>query len=117
MADFHTKTDAYPLVSITDELIIVHRNQVVPSAVVYIGCHRDCTVEFRSAANRDAVEGASPFTTLNLPSGGKGRVDLPGTAALDLVTKITPTKGQIYVWIGSMGEFDTYFKQVDVPSI
>jgi hypothetical protein len=44
-------------------------------------------------------------------------VDLPGTNALDLGSKITPISGQIFVWIGSMGEFDTYFKQVDVPSI
>jgi hypothetical protein len=117
MADFNVKTDAYPLVSITDELIIVHRNQVAVDAVVYVGSHQACEVEFRSAANRTAVESASPFTTLTLPSGGKARVDLPGTNALDLVSKITPISGQIFVWIGSMGEFDTYFKQVDVPSI
>jgi hypothetical protein len=117
MADYFVKTDAYPLVSSNDELMVVHRNQVVPSAVIYVGAHQGATVEFRSAANRNAVESASPFTTLDIPTGGKARVDLPGTAALDLVTKITPTKGQVYVWLASFGEFDTYFKQVDVPSI
>ena len=117
MQHFHVKTDAFPLLSTTDELLVVHRNQVVPSAVLYIGAHKDSTVEIRSAANSTAVEGVSPFTTVTIPSGGMTRVDLPGTAVLDLVTKITPTKGQVYVWLASMGEFDAFLKQVSLPSI
>lgn len=117
--DFHVRDDAYPKVGTTDELIIVHRDQIVPNAVLYIGSHSEATVEIRSAANRTDVETVAAHATLNIPSGGKARDDLPGSGktVLDAVTKITVTKGSIFVYIASFGEFDTYFKQVNVTSI
>lgn len=113
---FNVTTDAQPLLSKTDEMMVVHRNQIVPDAVLYIGAHQDASVQIRTAADRSAVESATP-TTVNLPAGGTTRVDLPGANKLDLVTKITPLTGQIFVWIASMGVFDTYLKQYNVPSI
>jgi hypothetical protein len=125
--DFHVKNDDYPLVSIDDELMIVHRNQLVPSAVLYFGAHQDTIVEVRSALNRTAVEAApgpavgDPAlggTGIFIPAGGKVRLDLPGTGnPLDLVTKVSTLKGNVFVSLASFGEYDTYFKQVDVPSI
>jgi hypothetical protein len=112
---FHVKTDNYPLVSSDDTLVIMHKHQVAPNAVLWIGAHYEATVELRSAANREAVEIAVPFSTLSIPAGGKVKVDLTGTAStLDVVSTVIPTKGQISVTIASMGEFDTYFKQVNV---
>ena len=119
---FRAKTHDWPLVSSTDELIIVHRNQLAIDAVLYIGAHNDCTVEIRSATDREAVESATVpavgVAALTLPAGGLRKFDLPGAGAgaLDLVSKIT-TNGQIYVHISSVGEFDAYFKQVNVPVI
>jgi hypothetical protein len=113
---FYVHSDAHPRLSNTDELMIVHRNQLVPDATLYIGAHGTVSFEVRTAADREAVETATP-TAHTLPAGGKMRLDLPGANKLDLVTKITPLTGQLYVWIASMGEFDTYLKQVNVPSI
>lgn len=124
MADFHVKNDDYPLVSTNDELMIVHRNQLAQPAVVWIGAHRDAEIEIRSGSNRETVETAAgpavaPGSSIVLPAGGKIRVDLPGGgfSALDLVSKISTIKGEIFVSITSFGEYDTYFKQVDVTSI
>lgn len=117
--DFHVKDDAYPKVGSTDELIIVHRDQIVPDSVLYIGAHSEAVVEIRSAPNRTDVETVAAHATLNIPSGGKVRDNLPGSGKtpLDAVTKITVIKGSIYIYIASFGEFDTYFKQVNVTSI
>jgi len=121
-SDFHVKSDDYPLVSLTDELIIVHRNQVVPGAVVFIGAHQDSEIEIRSDTNRETVEiAAGPAVggaALTIPAGGKGRIDLPGTGnPTHGVTKISLLKGSIFVSIVSFSEYDTYFKQIDVPAI
>jgi len=119
---FSVKTQAWPLVSSTDELIIVHRNQLAIDAVLYIGAHKESVVEIRSATDREAAETATVpavgGSALTIPAGGMVKFDLPGAGAgaLDLVSKIT-TDGQIYVHISSVGEFAAYFKQVDVPSI
>lgn len=119
---FGVKTQSWPLVSSTDELIIVHRNQLAVDAVLYIGAHKDCTVEIRSATDRSAVETAVlpavGGSALPIPAGGMIKFDLPGSGVgpLDFVSKIT-TDGQIYVHISSVGEFAAYFKQIDVPSI
>jgi len=120
--DFHVRTDSYPLVSANDELMIVHRDAMGISATVFIGAHSDAVIEVRSDTNRETVEvAAGPAvggSALTIPAGGKTRIDLPGTGnPLHLVTKIQPTKGRIFVTIVSFGEFDAYFKQVDVPSI
>ena len=126
--DFHVKTDAYPLVSPNDEVVIVHANQLAPIATLYVGAHKDCIVEMRSAANRTDVETATgPHvgdpstggTGIFIPAGGKVRIDLPGSGfgALDLVSKLSPLKGQIFLMIVSFGEFDAYFKQIDAASI
>lgn len=110
--DFHVKFDNWPLVATTDELIIVHRNQLAIQPVLYIAAHKAAVVPVRSAADREAVEVASPWTTLTLAAGTMQRIDLPGTGnPLHLVTKIQPTSGAIYVCITSPGEFDAYFKQ------
>jgi len=114
MHSFFVHSDAHPRVSNTDELMIVHRNQIVPEATLYIGAHQDTSVEIRTAENRVSVESATP-AIVNLPAGGKTRVLL--SDALKLVTKITPISGQVYVCVMSMGEFDTYLKQYEVPSI
>jgi hypothetical protein len=114
LASFFVHTDAHPRVSNTDELMIVHRNQIVPAATLYIGAHQAARFDLRTAADREAVEVASP-TPHVLPAGGKMKIEL--TDPLLAVSKITPITGQIYVWIGSMGEFDTYLKQYNVPSI
>ena len=54
-------------------------------------------------------------SAIQIPAGGKIKVDLPGTSnTLDLVTKVSTTKGNIFVSITSFGEYDTFFKQVDV---
>ena len=121
-SDFHVKTDDYPLVSPNDELMIVHRDAMAISCTVFIGAHSDAVIEVRSDSNRELVEtAAGPAvggSALTIPAGGKTRIDLPGTGnPLHLVTKIQPTKGRIFVSIASFGEFDTYFKQIDVPSI
>ena len=74
------------------------------------------------AANREAVETAIVpavgGSALTIPAGGMVRFDLPGSGAnpLDLVSKIT-TSSQVYVFVASAGEFDTYLKQYNVPSI
>jgi hypothetical protein len=119
---FSIKTDSWPLISSDDELLIVHRNQLAINAALYIGAHKEATVEIRSAANREDVETATVpavgGTALTIPSGGMVKFDLPGTGAgvLDVVSKITTTT-QVYVFIASAGEFDTYLKQYNVPSI
>jgi hypothetical protein len=121
---FHVKTDDWPLVSSDDELMIVHRNSLAINAVLYIGAHRECTVEIRSALNREDVETATVpavgGSALPIPAGGVVKFDLPGSGGgigpLHLVSKITTT-GQVFVHISSAGEFDAYFKQVNVPSI
>lgn len=121
---FNIKTDDWPLVSSTDELLIVHRNQLPISAVLYIGAHRPATVEIRSALNREDVETAVVpavgGAALTIPAGGIVKFDLPGTGGgigpLHLVSKITTT-GQVFVHISSAGEFDAYLKQINVPSI
>ena len=119
---FSTKQDTYPLVSNDDELILVHKFAVNPSATIYIGAHTDAEVEIRSAGDREAVEIATgpavAGSAISIPAGGKARFDLPGTGnPLDVVTKISTLKGRIYVHITSFSEFDSYFKQVDVASI
>jgi len=124
---FSTKSDTYPLVSNDDEVMVVHKHNLAVSATLYIGAHEDTIVEVRSAGNREAVEIASGpavgnpalgGTGIFIPSGGKARFDLPGTGnPLDLVTKISTLKGRAFVHITSFGEFDAYFKQVDVVSI
>jgi len=115
-SDFHVKHDTWPLVSITDELIIVHRDALAVAPVIYIGAHKDSVVEVRSAADRAAVETASAWATLTIPAGGKTKIDLPGTGnVLHLVTKIIATKGAIFVSIASPVFFDAYFKQYSVP--
>lgn len=112
LSDFHIKNNNWPLVASTDELIIVHRNQLAVAPVVYIGAHKAAVVPVRSALDREAVEVAAPWTTLNIPAGGMVKIDLPGTGnPLHLVTKIQPTSGAIFVSIASPGEFDAYFKQ------
>jgi len=121
-SDFHVKTDDYPLVSKTDELMIMHRDAMAISATVFIGAHQDAEIEIRSDADRELVETASGpavgVGTIKIPAGGKTRIDLPGTGnPLHLVTKIRPLSGSIFVSIASFGEFDTYFKQIDVPAI
>lgn len=120
---FSIKTDDWPLVSSTDELMIVHRNQLAIPAVLYIGAHRTATVTIRTAADREAVETAVipavGGAALTIPAGGIVKFDLGpggGVTALDLVSKITTT-GQVFVHISSAGEFDAYFKQINVPSI
>ena len=119
---FSTRQDTWPLVSSDDELIVMHRDALVTDAAVYIGAHVAAEVEIRCAGNREDVEIATgPHvggSTLTIPAGGKIRVDLPGTGnTLDLVAKITPLSGRIYVHITSFGQFDAYFKQVDIPSL
>ena len=112
--DFHIKTDTWPLVSSNDELVIVHRYHLAIQPVVYIGAHKDCTVYVRTAKNRDLIESAAPWSTTTLPASGMIRLSLPGTAdPLDVVSKIT-TDGAVFVCIASPGEFDAYFKQVNV---
>jgi len=125
LCDFHVFSDTWPLVSSGqndstgrpggDQLILVQREPISIDPVVFIGCHREATVEVRSAANTTAVETAAAWTTLNLPAGGKTRINLPGTGNFgDIVTKITPVTGQIYVTVVAFGEFNGYFKQVQV---
>lgn len=113
---FNVQTDAHPRVSNTDELMIVHRNHLIPLTTVYVGAHQAAQIEVREATNRNSVEGASP-TLYTIPAGGKLTFQLGTTSPLDLVAKITPLTGQVYVWIAAMGEFDTYLKQYEVPSI
>jgi hypothetical protein len=122
MHHFNVRTDAWPLVASTDELIIVHKYHIPVFPVLYIGAHKECQVEIRSARNREGVETATTpavgGAALTIPAGGLVRFDLPGAGhdTLDQVSKLT-TNGQVYVFIASPGEFDAYFKQYDVPSI
>lgn len=112
---FFLKPSVYPLVSSDDTLVIVHRNQVAPNAVLYICAHEESTVELRSALDRAAVETAAAWSTQILQAGAKIKIDLPGTGnALHVVTTVIPTRGRVYVAVVSIGEFDTYFKQVNV---
>lgn len=113
---FNVQSDAHPRVANTDELMIVHRNQIIPATTVYVGAHQVAKIEVREAGDRSAVEGAAP-TTYDVPAGGKIKFELGAGDPLNLVAKITPLTGQIYVWIAAMGEFDTYLKQYNVPSI
>jgi len=116
---FSVRTSDWPLISINDELMIVHRNQMAINAVLYIGAHEESTVEIRSAADREAVETATipavGVSALTLPAGGLTKFDLPGggTTPIDQVTKISLTQGSVFVHISSPGEFSTYLKQVD----
>jgi len=116
---FHVKTDDWPVVSNTDQLMIVHRNQLAINAVLYIGAHKESVVEIRSATDRETVETATiPATggsALTIPAGGMVKFDLPGggTTPLDLVTKLSLLRGSVFVHISSSGEFDTHLKQVD----
>lgn len=112
LSDFHVKFDNWPLVISDDELIIVHKYQLAVMPTLYIGAHQAAVVPLRAATNRAAVEVAAPWTTLTIPTGGLVRVDLTdGTNPLNMVSKIQPTSGRIYVSIVSPGEFDAYFKQ------
>jgi len=112
LTDFHVKFDNWPLVTANDELIIVHRNQLAIQPVVFIGAHKAAVVPIRAAADREAVEAASPWTTLTIPTGGIVRSNITdGTNPLHLVSKIQPTSGSIFIAICSPGEFDAYFKQ------
>jgi hypothetical protein len=112
LSDFHVKFDNWPLVAQTDELIIVHRNQLAVAPVMYIGAHKAAVVPIRAAGDRSAVEVAAPWATLTIPTGGLVRTNLTdGSNPLHLVTKIQPTSGTIFVCIASPGEFDAYFKQ------
>ena len=128
MHHFNVRTDAWPLVASDDRLIIVHRNQLTPVPVLYIGCHQLAIVEIRSALTRDGIDAAAGpavgdpatgGTGLLIPAGGKVKFDLPGAGfgPLDLVTQISVLKGQVFVHISSFGVFDTYLRQHDVPSI
>jgi hypothetical protein len=122
---FRVETANFPLVTVNDELIIVHRDALSVDAALFVGCHADCEFEVRSAADRTAVETVTvPHTvggtgSLTMPAGGKRRVDLPGAGAIpnDVVTKITVLSGRIYVSLASFGEHQVYFKQIDVPAI
>ena len=116
---FRVKTDDWPLVASSDQLMIVHRNQLALNAVLYIGAHEESTVEIRSAADREAVEAAVvpavAGAALTIPAGGVTKFDLPGagTTPLDVVTKISLLRGSVFVHISSAVEFDSYLKQVD----
>jgi hypothetical protein len=123
--DFHVFNNDWPLLSAGptdssgrntgDELIIVHRDQLAIDPVVFFGCHREATVEVRSALNMTDIETAAAWTTFTMQAGTKTRIDLPGTGnPLHQVTKITPTQGQIFVSIASLGEFAAHLKQVNV---
>lgn len=119
---FSTKQGTYPLVSNNDELILVHRNSLAVSATVYIAAHTDAEIEIRCAQNTEDVEVATGpavgGSAISIPAGGKTRFDLPATGnPLDLVAKISTLKGRIYVHITSFGEFDSFFKQVDVAKL
>lgn len=112
LSDFRLKTNVYPLVSSTDELIVVHREAFSLNAVVYVGCHEDATFTVQSAVDRTAVQTAIPWLTKTMSAGHRFRLDLPGDGdPTHQVSKITPSKGGIYVAIGSFGEFDAYFQQ------
>jgi hypothetical protein len=112
LSDFHVYNDHWPLVTTDDELIVVHRNQLSVQPVMFIGAHSAAVVPIRAAANRSAVETATPWTTLTLQTGGFARVNLTdGTNPLDMVSKIQPTSGRIFVAIVSPIVFDAYFKQ------
>ena len=112
LSDFHVKFDNYPLVSQTDELIIVHKYPLSVRPILYIGCHKEAVVPLKAATTLTGVEGATAFTTLTIPTGGLVRAELTdGTNPLHTVTKVQPTSGTIFVCIASPGYFDAYFKQ------
>jgi len=118
LSDFHVKTDAWPLVSPTDELVIVFRDAINAgfSPVAYVGAHDEVVVSVRTAGNREALETATPTTT-TIPAGGKTKIDLAGAGnPLNICSKITVTGGGIFVGIAAFGEFDAYFKQITVPN-
>ena len=112
LSDFHVKFDNYPLVSQTDELIIVHKYPLSVRPILYIGCHKEAVVVLRAGTTLSNVESASPWATLTIPTGGLVRSELTdGTNPLHQIAKIQPTSGTIYVCIASPGYFDAYFKQ------
>lgn len=112
LSDFHVKFDNWPLVSQTDELIIVHKYPLSVKPVLYIGCHKSAVVPIKAALTLSAVETAAAWTTLTIPTGGFVRTDLTdGSNPMHQVTKIQPTSGTIFVCIASPGYFDAYFKQ------
>jgi hypothetical protein len=117
LSDFHVKNDDWPLVASTDELIIVHKNALSVEPIIFIGAPQEAVIQIRSATDRSLVEAAAPWATINLVAGGKTSVRLPGTGnPLHVVSKITLTRGAIFVSLGSFGEFDAYFKQITVSN-
>ena len=112
LSDFRVKTDNYPLVSQTDELVIVHKYALAVRPIMYIGCHKQAVVPIKAGTTLTAAEAAAAWTTLTIPTGGLVRTELTdGSNPMHQVTKIQPTSGTIFVFIASPGEFDTYFKQ------
>jgi hypothetical protein len=112
LSDFHVKFDNYPLVSQTDELIIVHKYALSVRPILFIGAHKEAVVPIRANTTLSTVEGTTPWTTLTIPTGGLVRVELTdGTNPLHQVTKIQPTSGSIFICIASPSDFNAYFKQ------